>query len=497
MTTQIDLHGAEIIELPDQATPVSVGPTSIVGLVGSAPDAEGAVSGSLVIGAGNAAVKATAAAAGPAGNKVRVAVVVAGNNTALSVVYAAATRTITVNLATDGNGAATSTAAQVVAAWGLVNAVVAVATLALAAGSDGSGVMGAQVTSNLLGGQDDPFPADTPFVVRTSAFARRLGAGGELVAAIHDVWRTSGRVGATIVAVKTADDQDASIAGTKAGKTGLYALLDAASRTGAKPTLIGTTASRSAAVITALQAVAEELRAIPVAALDGADAAAAQTAARNDVTAPGRILAVWPRFVLADAAGTVRNATGLVLGHIVATDTERSIAESPSNRRLAGVLRTEKDVDWDLESRTSTANILSRSYIATAVRRRDGLYFWGNRLANGELITHRRVRYAIREALLEYILDYIDRNVDVPFVEFVLLRTNKFLRDRSLPGTRRWLTGGRAWFDPAENTAETLGQNQVTFSYDLGLFNVAEHLRFIETVSGSYNDRIISELVGG
>ena len=193
---------------------------------------------------------------------------------------------------------------------------------------------------------------------------------------------------------------------------------------------------------------------------------------------------------------TTRHPAGLVLGHIVANDRRANVADSPSNRRLSDVLRTATDIDFELESRSSTANILSRAYVATAVRRPQ-LVLWGNRLANGELINQRRVRYVIREALLAYIVDYVDRNLDVPFVEYILIRMNKFLRDRSLPGSRRLLTGGRAWFDPAENTAGTLSANQVSFSYDLGLFNVAEHLRFVETVTGAYNERIIAELIGG
>ena len=494
MAAQIDLHGAEVIELPNQATPITVGPTSIVGLVGAAPGAAGAVAASLVIGAGDAAVKASAAGAGSDGNNVRVRFVVAGNGTALSVAYSAPDRLITVNVATSATGVAQSTATQVVTAWQAVVTVIAVATLALAAGSAGTGVVGALAESNLAGGEEDPFPENVPVLINTSAVARRLGASGELVAAINDVWRTSGRTGAIIVAVKTPDDTDASITGTRAAMTGIYALLLAASRTGHKPNLIGTTAVRAVGVSAALEAVGNDLRAVPVVALDGASVSDALTA----VSGLGRVYAVWPNFVVSDAGvQTARNASGLVLGHMVRTDRERNVAESPSNRKLSDVLRTEVDVDWELESRTSTANILSRAYITTAVRRRDGLYLWGNRLADGELITHRRVRYVVREALLAYILDYIDRNVDVPFVEFILTRMNKFLRDRSLPGSRRLLTGGRAWFDPAENTAETLGANQVSFSYDLGLFNVAEHLRFVESVTGIYNERIIAELTGG
>ena len=494
MTRQIDLHGAEVVALPNQTTPITVGTTSIVGVVGSAPGAAGEVAASLVIGALNAAVKATAAVAGVAGNGIRVTFVVSGLTTALSVAYDAGANLVTVNVATDAGGAAESTALQIVTAWGAVATVTAVATLALAAGSSGATVVGANAAANLIGGEDDPFPVDTPFLVNTSAIARRLGASGELVKAINDVWRTSGRFGATIVAVKTADDMDATITGTLADRTGVYALLNAQSRTGYAPNLIGTTASKASGVIAALEAIGADLRAIPVAALDGADAAAAQTA----VAGLGKVYAVWPNFVISDGSvETARNPTGLALGHIARNDREHNVADSPSNRRLSNVLRTEVDVDWHIESRTSTANILSRAFITTAVRRREGLYLWGNRLADGELVTHRRVRYVVREALLSYIVEWGDRNVDVPFVEFVLGRINKFLRDRSLPGSRRLLTGGRAWFDPAENTTETLGANQVSFNYDLGLFNVAEHLRFVETVTGIYNERIIAELTGG
>ena len=494
MATQMDLHGAEVIALDNQATPITVGPGSIVGLVGSAPDAAGAVAAALVIGAGNAAVKAAAVASGNDGNDVSVEVVVAGNNTPLAVTYTAADKRIKVQLATDGSGDATSTAAQVVASWGTDAAVAAVATLKLAAGSDGTGTMGALAASKLAGGEDDPFPPNKPFLVNTSAIARKLGARGELTLAIADVWRTAGKFGAIVVAVKTDDDAEASITGARAAKTGIYALLDAASRTGQKPNLIGTTAQKTAGVITALEAVGRDLRAIPVTGLDAADASAALTASSgNDL-----IYTVWPDLVIS-AAGveTVRNPVGLVMGHIVGNDRAHNISDSPSNRRLNDVLRTAVDIDWELESRTSTANILSRGYVTTAVRRKKGLFLWGNRLAGGELIAQRRVRYAVREALLAFIVDYIDRRVDVPFVEVILGKMNKFLRDRSLPGSRRLLTGGRAWFDPAENTAETLGANQVSFSFDLGLFNVAEHLRFIETVTGSYNERIIADLVSG
>ena len=491
---QIDLHGAEVIERPNRTTPITVGATDIVGLVGAAPDAAGETAASLVIGSLNAAVRATAATAGAAGNAITVVFVVDGANTALSITYDAATNRVTVNVATDAMSAAQSTAAQIIAAWALVATVTAVATLALPATSTGVDIVGAAAAANLLGGEDDPFPENIPVLINTSAIARRLGSAGSLATGIADVYRTSGRFGALVVAVKTADDMEASITGARVDRTGVYALLNAESRTGYRPDFIGTTGGNAAGIHAALEAVGNDLRAIPVCELDGMTASDAMTAAAG----LGRIYAVWPKFVISDAGiESDRNPSGLALGHMVRTSREVNEAESPSNRRLSDVLRTAVDIDFNLESRTATANILSRAYVATAVRRKGGLYLWGNRLADGELFSHRRVRYVIRDALLEFIQDYIDRNVDVPFVEFILRRMDLFLADRSAPGSRRLITGGRGWFDPAENTTETLAANQISFNFDLGLFNVAEHLRFIETVTGVYNERIIDQLTTG
>jgi hypothetical protein len=96
----------------------------------------------------------TARAGGPAGNSVTIAYVVAGLNTALSVTVAGSA--ITVNVATDGAGAATSTANQVrtaVLASAAAMAVVSNVTLAEAAGT---GVVTALAATALTGGSGTP-----------------------------------------------------------------------------------------------------------------------------------------------------------------------------------------------------------------------------------------------------------------------------------------------------------------------------------------------------
>lgn len=88
-----------------------------------------------------------------AGNSVRVRYVdPAGNDAALGVVVAGSD--ITVNLATGGAGAITSTAAQVKTAIEASTPASALVTVANATGNDGTGVVTALAYTALTGGQD-------------------------------------------------------------------------------------------------------------------------------------------------------------------------------------------------------------------------------------------------------------------------------------------------------------------------------------------------------
>lgn len=86
------------------------------------------------------------------GNSTRVRYVVAGANTALSVSVSG--QDITVNVATDGSSAATSTAAQVKTAIEASAPAAALVTVANATGNDGTGVVTALAFTSLAGGQD-------------------------------------------------------------------------------------------------------------------------------------------------------------------------------------------------------------------------------------------------------------------------------------------------------------------------------------------------------
>jgi hypothetical protein len=90
----------------------------------------------------------TARTGGPGGNSIRVQYVVAGNNTPLSVDILG--YDIIVNVATDGGGAATSTAAQVMSA--VQRSASHLVTVELATSNDGTGIVTALAITNLAGG---------------------------------------------------------------------------------------------------------------------------------------------------------------------------------------------------------------------------------------------------------------------------------------------------------------------------------------------------------
>jgi hypothetical protein len=124
-------------------------------------------------------LKFTAKPAGTVGNGYRVAFVVSGASTPLSVGLSG--NDVTVTVQTNGSSVAISTAAQVLAALQASAPISAKFEVALAAGNDGTGVVAALALTNLTGGtqtvgQDADVPAElgaaSPTIVEGSSQRR-------------------------------------------------------------------------------------------------------------------------------------------------------------------------------------------------------------------------------------------------------------------------------------------------------------------------------------
>lgn len=121
----------------------------------------------------------------PGASTVTITYAVAGTNTPLTVGVVG--QAITVNVATNGGGAATSTAAQVLAAIQASAAASALVYVSLATGNDGSGVVAA-LGSTALGGPTGTAPTldvslkhgINTFMATHSAFAQKTSATQEM-----------------------------------------------------------------------------------------------------------------------------------------------------------------------------------------------------------------------------------------------------------------------------------------------------------------------------
>ena len=110
------LHGVEIIEIDDGTRPIEIARSSVIGLIGTAPDSAGAATATLTTGQASLdnGLTWTATAAGVGGNNTGVYLRARPASQSLGV--SVANGVITVQLATDAQGAAQSTAAEVLAA---------------------------------------------------------------------------------------------------------------------------------------------------------------------------------------------------------------------------------------------------------------------------------------------------------------------------------------------------------------------------------------------
>ncbi len=162
---------------PSKGAFVNIGTAKDV--LGNVTPAKNAVLTTAMAGTNND-LKFTAKPAGVVGNGYRVTVVVAGVSTALSVALSG--NDLTINSATNAGSAATSTAAQVLAALKANAAISAKFEVALATGNDGTGVVAAFAFTNLAGGTEyvaphidvpDTTGGQNPRILNGSGIGRR------------------------------------------------------------------------------------------------------------------------------------------------------------------------------------------------------------------------------------------------------------------------------------------------------------------------------------
>ena len=493
------LHGIELIEIEEGGRTVRTVKSSVIGLVGTAPQASTARTASLTLGQGAAALTFAAKAPGALGNTLRVQTRAATEpNAPLTV--SLDTRTpgstlIQVTLATDPDGARISTAAEV--AQALMAEPSMAALLNVTAGGEGSGVVAATLGSRGLdGGMDEPFAFNVPVLVNNRRLAAHLGESGTLPAALRAI---EDQASPFVYVVRvpqgaTPDETLSAVIGGLDPATGQLAGIAALQETRAEMKsriLIAPGFSQHKAVADALIAVANKTRAIAV--IDGPNTHDEAAIDYRAQFGSDRAYVVDPWLVVRarDGSEVVEPPSARVAGLIAQSDEDRGFWFSPSNQVVTGVLRTARPVSWAINDPNTQANYLNEFSVATFVSH-DGIRLWGNRTCATDsrwaFLSVRRTADMINESLVKAHLWAVDRNITRTYVEEVTEMVNAYLRQLKAQAA---ILGGRCWADPELNTAQAMADGRVYFDFDFTAPYPAEHIVFRSHLVGDYLEEIL------
>ena len=498
------LHGVEVIEIDAGPRPIQTVRSSVIGIVGTAPNSQAEVKATLATGvvASDNALTWTSKLTGVNGNNTSVKLVDPGSNSA-ALAVAVASGAITVSLATDATGAITSTAGDVAAAVAENETANALVGVDDTGASDGTGVVAATRAAFLSGGIDEAFPLNTPVTVAGSRrAAAALGVAGTLPDAMDSIFDQAGAVVVVVRVEEGADDAEtlANVLGGVNAATGDYegvhALLGAESRLGIVPRILiapGFTHQRDGAAnatVAELIGIAERLRAVIIADGPNTTDDAATTYAGDFGSARVYLADPWVLKVDSDGQTVQAEPSPVVAGLIAKSDNERGFWWSPSNQAVNGIVGTVRAVDFTLGDANARANLLNEQNVATFIRQ-DGYRLWGNRTLSDDpkfaFLSVRRTADMINDSLLRAHLWAVDRNISSNYLEDVTDGVNAYLRDLTRIGA---ILGGECWADPTLNTPEQISQGKVFFDFDFTPPYPAEHITFRSQLVNDYISEI-------
>lgn len=467
------LHGIDMVTVPGGAVSISAVDTAIIGIIGTAPDAQGATgatceTGSVVL---NTAIlfTLTGALAGRKGNNARVTAK-AGEPETAAVSVAITGSSLEITLATDADGLPVSTALEVMDA-------VNIADLDVLAESNGgldTGVVQPFSDYAFTGGQDEPYPLGVPWLINGSDSAvDALGDDGTLKTAINEAYANARVQVVGIRVEKTAlpASQEAAIV------AGMSAFALAQSTLKVHPRIfIAPEFSEDDTVGKALESIATRLSG--VAYLDSPSMATMNEVVQRRDKYGERVEILRPRVLTADSDGVsvYRPYSAYAAGLRAAVDLEYGFWYSKSNHEVLGFEGLEQVDSWSIGDEASDANQLNMNNVSTIIAY-GGYKHWGNRNCSTDPDRYFEVAVrtddVLRDSIQSGLQPYLDRPLDVMLANDAISSVNAFLREMKALGA---IHGGEAWLDTELNTASTLALGHLYIDYDYGFKSPTERI---------------------
>lgn len=479
------LHGIETIEIDDGIRPVRTVRSSVIGLIGTAPDADATLfplnTPRLII--GNPRLASPLGAAGTlkdaldrifeqAGAAVVVVRVEEGDTPA-------ETRGNMVGSAVDGTGvwaflksrAQLGVTPRVLIAPGWTDTRVTDGVTDVVVSSGGSGYANADAVSFTF----TPEEGNTPIVL--PSFRAIVPTEGDDAGKITEVIITQPGEGIT----KAAAGPTLTV-NTPNGGTGA--------------TLALQVGSAKNPVMAAFQAIHRRLRAVVIG--DGPSTTDADAILYRGDFGDDRVYVIEPKVTVFDGdtnSHVAYPASAPVAGVIARTDRDRGFWWSPSNQELFGITGTSRAIDFHISDPNSAANFLNENEVATIIRH-EGFRVWGNRTTasdpNWAFLPVRRTADMVYDSLEEAFLWAIDRPFSVNNVVEIAESVNAYLRHLVAVGA---ILGGRAWIDPTINTKDQLMQGKLHVDFDIEPPAPIENLIFRAHRNGDYYQELVDDVI--
>lgn len=331
-----------------------------------------------------------------------------------------------------------------------------------------------------------------------------FGAASAITKACRAIYARSKAV---IVATGVAkvDDPAAQTSGIIGGvqasgkRTGLQALLDGKSRFNAQPRLIvAPKHSATQAVATAMQSIAEKLRALAIIDGPGTTDEAATTYAklfgskRVYMVDPG--VQYWDTTSGASGATVDAPASAWAAGLFAYTDSEYGFWSSPSNKEFVGITGTTRAIEYLDGDETCRANLLNNANIATIIRD-DGFRLWGNRTLSSDpkwaFVTRVRTMDMVMDAILYGHKWAVDRGITSTYIRDVTEGLQAFMRDLKAQGA---IINFEVYADPVLNTASQLEQGKVYWNIRFTDVPPAENPNFRIEVTNQWLTEVLDQV---